>query len=209
MIISEDYLTKEEIEYYDLLEKLRCMSSCSDKQVAALATNDMGKIISVSYNQPTECCDSCASSEHPKNCAIHAEQGLILQPGCFVYLTTFPCEACQMFMFSAGVRRVYVFGDQHKKDTGLLDITLLPDIASTLVKFNGIDKQKNVIMGELAELITAIADSMRKDPKDTRDIEDELIDVELQLQCLRRCIKPIYLGKYTKYIRLVQKYNKE
>ena len=113
-----------------------------------------------------------------------------------------------MHLWSAGVERVFVFGKQHKEDLGLLEIILLPDVASILVDFNGIDKQKTVVMGELGELITAIADSMRKDTKDNRDICEELIDVELQLKCLRRCMEPMFLTpqKGEKYNKLIRKF---
>ena len=75
-----------------------------------------------------------------------------------------------------------------------------------LISFNGKEKQLQVIIGELAELITAIADSSRKDKKDNRNIVAELIDVELQLRCLHRCIGPVYLTgmeqkKYNELLR--------
>ena len=111
-------------------------------------------------------------------------------------------------MWSAGIERVFVFGEQHKEDLGLLDIIILPDVASILVNFNGVEKQKTVVMGELGELITAIADSSRKDSKDNRDLLGEIIDVELQLKCLRRCIEPVNLTnlKHLKYSTLIRKF---
>lgn len=207
MVTEWNNISPEQIDIYHLLESIRCLSVCQDKQVAAIATDDMGRILSIAYNVPTSKCNSCEGGEHSKDCARHAEKGLLLQKGCIVYLTTFPCKECQVYMFAAGVSQVVVFGQQHKEDTGLLDIYLVPDIAGFLVNFNGIEKQKSVIMGELAELITAIADSMRKDTKDQRDIISELLDVELQLKCLRRCLDPVYLGdaQYEKYNKLLRR----
>ena len=206
MIMEWDSLNQEHVDIYKVLEVIRSLSTCRDKQVAAVATNDMGLITSVSYNIPTEKCNSCEGGKHPKDCARHAERGLLLMPGDKVYITTFPCENCQMAMWSSGVTEVYVFGKQHKKDTGLLDIHILPDIVDHLISFNGKEKQLQVIIGELAELITAIADSTRKDKKDNRNIVAELIDVELQLRCLHRCIGPVYLTgmeqkKYNELLR--------
>lgn len=207
MVTEWNNITPEQVDIYHLLEAIRCLSVCKDKQVAAIATDDMGRILSMSYNVPTFKCNNCENGEHYKDCAIHAEKGLLLQKDCIVYLTTFPCKDCQLYLFSAGVSQVVVFGTQHKEDIGLLDIHLVPDIANFLVNFNGPDKQKAVIMGELAELITAIADSMRKDIKDQRDIISELLDVELQLKCLRRCLEPVYLGdlQYDKYNKLLRR----
>lgn len=208
MVTKYESLTEEQVALYELLESLRRFSSCRDKQVAAIATDFMGRILSVSYNQPQASCDCCEASEHPVACAQHAEQGLRLQRDSLVYLTTFPCKDCQMLMWSQGIERVFVFGEQHKEDLGLLDIIILPDVASILVNFNGVEKQKTVVMGELGELITAIADSSRKDSKDNRDLLGEIIDVELQLKCLRRCIEPVNLTnlKHLKYSTLIRKF---
>ena len=208
MVTVYNSLTEEQVAIYELLECLRRFSSCKDKQVAAVATDFMGRILSVSCNMPQSSCDLCEAECHPEGCAQHAEQGLSLQRDAIVYLTTFPCKDCQRLMWSAGIERVFVFGEQHKDDLGLLDIVLLPDVASILVAFNGPEKQKTVVMGELGELITAIADSSRKDSKDNRDLLGEIIDVELQLKCLRRCIEPVNLTnlKHLKYSMLIRKF---
>ena len=211
-MVTEEYdLTQEQCNIYELLESLRRLSPCKDKQVAGIATDALGRVMNISYNKPTPACNLCDTSVHPEGCAVHAERGLLLIPGCTVYLTTFPCPDCQTHLWSAGVETVYVYGKQHKQDTGLLNIILLPNIADILVGYNGKEKQKTVIMGELAELVTAIADDSRKDTKDNRDILDELIDVELQLQCLRRCLGPTYLGKMklAKYNKLINKFDRE
>ena len=208
MISEETKLTIDDVMIYELLETLRRFSSCKDKQVAAASTDSMGRVISVAYNEPQYECDQCEGSPHPANCARHAEKGLQLVPNCSVYITTFPCKDCQMYLWSAGVGRVYVFGLQHKEDIGLLDITLLPDVASILTNFNGSKKQKTVVMGELGELITAIADTERKDTKDNRDLHGEIVDVELQMKCLRRAIDNVDLtkDKCNKYNDLIRKF---
>ena len=208
MVSYQDNITEELTEMYELLELTRTFSGCSDKQVAAISTDPMGKLFSLSFNVPTCSCDNCEASPHPKGCAIHAERDLNLVPGGTVYLTTFPCKECQLILWAGGVKKVFVFGEQHKEDIGLLDITLVPDIATVLYEFNGGVNQKTVIMGELAELITALADSLRKDDKDNRAIEEELIDVELQLHCLRRVLGPtrILKAKAAKYAKLIDKF---
>ena len=43
-------------------------------------------------------------------------------PGDKVYITTFPCEDCQMAMWSSGITEVYVFvKKQHKKRYWLIE----------------------------------------------------------------------------------------
>lgn len=208
MVTEQEKLSEEDVMFYELLETLRRFSECKDKQVAALSTDTMGRLLSVAYNEPQYECDNCAAHPHPVGCARHAEKGLQIVPGGSVYITTFPCKECQMYLWSAGIGRVYVFGLQHKEDIGLLDITLLPDVASILVNFNGSKKQKTVIMGELGELITAIADTERKDTKDNRDLHGEIVDVELQMKCLRRAIDNVDLtkDKCNKYNDLIRKF---
>lgn len=209
-INQRSFLFTIETKIYDLLETVRSFSSCSDKQVAACCVDMEDNILSISYNNPTHNCDNCNRLPHPKNCAIHAEKGLKIIPGSFVYLTTFPCIECQIYLFSAGVTDIFVFGKQHKEDTGLLTITLLPDIVGILTDFNGIEKQKNVITGELGELITAIANTSRKDSREDT-VQEEVVDVQLQLFCLNR-IKKMHLisgERYIKYTRLINKFKTE
>lgn len=208
MVNYQDGVAYDDVMMYEVLELLRTLSTCEDKQVAAISTDPMGRIIGVGYNTPTAHCDKCEATPHPKECAVHAEQSIPLCKDGMIYLTTFPCKDCQMVLWAAGIKRVYVFGKQHKEDIGLLDIWLVPDVADMLLRFNGPEKQKAVIMGELAELITAIADSLRKDPKDNREIWEELIDVELQIHCLRRILGPKCLikDKTLKYDKLIQKF---
>lgn len=206
MVIEYDSLNQEHVDIYKVLEVVRSLSPCKDKQVAALTANDMGGITSVSYNRPTCDCNNCKGGKHSSTCAIHAEAGLLIMPGDKVFITTFPCENCQMTMWTSGVSEVYVFGKQHKKDVGLLNIYLLPDIVEHLINFNGGEKQLQVIIGELGELITAIADSLRKDKKNNRNIIAEVIDVELQLRCLHRYLGPTYISgmeqkKYNELLR--------
>ena len=204
---TRDILFTAEVKIYELLETVRTFSPCKDKQVACCSVDLEFNICSVSYNKPTENCDYCNHLPHNKDCAIHAEKGLKLVQGLTVYLTTFPCEACQMYLFSAGAQDIVVFGKQHKLDTGLLHITLIPDVVDLLLTFNGPQKQKSVITGELGELITAIANSERKDIREDT-IQEEVIDVQLQLHCLNRLkIMPTISGdRYFKYTKLIKKF---
>lgn len=171
-------MTKFDLNMYFILNTVKMLSSCKDKQVAAISVFD-SKIIGLSWNKPVLCNGLCNHTCSP----IHAEQRLNLIKGCTVYLNLFPCENCQRTMSEHGVKHVIVFGKQHKSivpDT-TFDILCLPNIVSFLPTYNG-DKQRIIEAGECGELITAIADSTRTDrEQQTRDIVSEEVDVMLQL----------------------------
>lgn len=173
-------MTKFDLKIYFILNIVKMLSTCKDKQVAAVAVLDR-RIIGVSHNSSMYGCNrKCNHSCTP----MHAERCLNIVEGCTVYLNLFPCEDCQRHMSEHGVKHVVVFGKQHKPLVpGLLfDITLYPNIVNYLPVFNGKDKQRIIEAGECGELITAIADSTRTDrEQETRDIVAEEVDVMLQL----------------------------
>nr|DAU58898.1 MAG TPA: deoxycytidylate deaminase [Caudoviricetes sp.] len=172
-------MTKFDLNMYFILNTVKMLSTCKDKQVAAISVYD-DNIIGLSWNKPITCNSLCNHT-----CTVtHAEQSLNIVEGCTVYLNLFPCEGCQRYMSDHGVKHVIVFGKQHKPIVqGLLfDITLYPDIVKYLPVFNGKGKQRIIEAGECGELITAIADSTRTDREEgTRDIVAEEVDVMLQL----------------------------
>lgn len=172
-------MTMFDLNMYFILNTVRMLSRCKDKQVAAMSVYN-NSIVGLSWNKPFNCNGLCSHTCNP----IHAEEGLNLIKGCTVYLSLFPCENCQRYMSEQGVKHVIVFGEQHKTtvpDT-TFDIVRLPDIVSYLLKYNRQDKQRLIEAGECGELITAIVDSARTDrEQETRDIVSEEVDVMLQL----------------------------
>lgn len=172
-------MTKFDLDMYFILNAVKMLSRCKDKQVAAISVYD-NNIIGISWNKIFSCNGLCNHTCGP----THAEKCLNLIEGCTVYLNLFPCENCQRIMSEHGVKHVIVFGEQHKlivPDT-TFDIVCLPNIISYLLKYNGQDKQRLIEAGECGELITAIADSARTDrEQETRDIVAEEVDVMLQL----------------------------
>lgn len=168
-----------DLNMYFILNTVKMLSSCKDKQVAAISVYN-NSIIGLSWNKPFNCNRLCNHTCSP----IHAEKGLNLRKGCTVYLNLFPCENCQRYMSEQDVKHVIVFGEQHKSivpDT-TFDIVCFPNIISYLLKYNGQDKQRQIEAGECGELITAIADSVRTDrEQETRDIVSEEVDIMLQL----------------------------
>lgn len=173
-------MTKFDLKIYFILNAVKMLSTCKDKQVAAVSVLDH-RIIGVSHNSPMYGCNKKCNH---KCTPMHAEQCLNIVEGCTVYLNLFPCDNCQRYMSEHGVKHVVVFGKQHKPLVpGLLfDIILYPNIVAYLPVFNGKDKQRIIEAGECGELITAIADSTRTDrEQETRDIVAEEVDVMLQL----------------------------
>lgn len=172
-------MTRFDLNMYFILNTVKMLSRCKDKQVAAISLYDY-HIIGLSWNRPFNCNGLCNHTCR----SIHAEEGLNLKKGCTVYLNLFPCENCQKIMSDEGVKHVIVFGEQHKPIVpgATFDIICLPNIVSYLLKYNGQDKQRLIEAGECGELITAIADSARTDrEQETRDIVSEEVDVMLQL----------------------------
>lgn len=172
-------MTRVDLNMYFILNTVKMLSGCKDKQVAAISVYD-NSIIGLSWNKPVLCNGLC----NHKCGAIHAEEGLNLRKGCTVYLNLFPCENCQRTMSEHGVKHVIVFGEQHKPIVPdiTFDILCLPNIVSYLPKYNGQDKQRLIEAGECGELITAIANSTRTDrEQETQDIVSEEVDVMLQL----------------------------
>lgn len=193
-------MTKVDLNMYFILNTVKMLSRCKDKQVAAISVYD-NAIIGLSWNKPILCNGRC----NHKCSVIHAEEGLNLIEGCTVYLNLFPCENCQRVMSERGIKHVIVFGEQHKSivpDT-TFDIVCLPNIASYLLKYNGQDKQRLIEAGECGELITAIVDSTRTDrEQETRDIVSEEVDVMLQLMINSR---PEFAGMFRDKIKKLTK----
>jgi deoxycytidylate deaminase len=183
-------LKLRETYYYLLLQLEAQQSMCKDKKVAALWTQqdiDTGTIV-LAHNIATGCNDKC---DHTCG-AIHAEEVLCRNnsvKGGIIYLTLYPCEVCQCIMQAHNVEKVVVFNNKppHKKDLGRIKIECKPDIIDTLATFNGPQRQAMVAMGEMGELITALADAFRGDDRpQIRSIDDEIVDVILQMLILLR-----------------------
>jgi NTP pyrophosphatase (non-canonical NTP hydrolase) len=200
-----DLLTDKQWYYYALLKIHQSQSKCKDKQVAALGVEADGTIQLVN-NIPYKCnelCNHTCEAKHAETMITHCSE---------VYLTLYPCEKCQRLMYEKGVTEVYVFNnaEPHKQDIGLIDkIVLVPDIIELLRNFNGDIKQKYVAMGELAELITALADTLRIDARpDSRSVPSEMADVLLQLLCLGQC-SDMFQEWSKKLVKLISKFSKQ
>jgi hypothetical protein len=210
MLSRRGYLTQYEAEVYELLETARGFSTCSEGQHAAISCNIFDNSIqSVSWDAITHFCDKKCEVKNT-HCSNHAIANMTLSPDSKVYTTSFPCLSCQLVLFSHGITEVYVFGEDKGADSGVLNITVLPDVAGLLVKANGYAGQEMSAIAEMAELTTSICDNRRVDNKPAY-VPSEILDVELQLHCLRRvhsCVG-IQSDRLTKYNELSKKYGGE
>jgi deoxycytidylate deaminase len=202
MIIEREQLTELEVRIYELLQVTRKQSTCLDKQVAACAVKN-GKVIGLTYNISSERCQQKCNTT--KDCAHHAETQLPNVVDADIYVSLFPCTGCQQWLFDHGAKHIYSFTKPHKRYLELNNITVLPDIAKVLLAFNSIDKQKDVIVGEMAELICEIMNSKRKDVRDTH-IDEEYIDVTLQMHCLENIASHNPTDRVKKYNKLLSKF---
>jgi deoxycytidylate deaminase len=109
-----------EIKYH--LNHLKEMSTCKDKQVAAVAVKH-GMIVAAAFNvRDPQCKGDCNHT----CCPTHAEHELQAPAGSVVYLTLYPCEQCQRELYNREVLKVVVFNIKTKHDLGLIPIEVKP-----------------------------------------------------------------------------------
>lgn len=184
---------------YFLLSELRRQSVCQDKQVACVITDKEDNILSVGVNTVNECKKCDVGNTNAICDTIHAEeaaiQNLAKHNESFAYrayISLYPCPVCQRRLDNY-VKEIVVFNKQHKPL--VIDkekIIEVGDLAAELSKINGSQKQVSVITGELAELITSMADYFYRRHEREIDVSDilfEIIDVELMIQCLVAILK--------------------
>jgi len=215
-MLRHEYVLKQfDYKMYELCYTMGRMSSCSHKQVGAVIVRD-GKILGVGYNHVLSC-----NGLHDKTCTVsHAEveacPGIAIN-GSICYVNLFPCEACQRYLWSRGVREIRVFGKQGTKPmVPLADllITVLPDLPALLLNYNKEHKARQVVQGELAELTTAISNlDARDDRPESRgqlidDIAGETVDVALQLNILRLSLRDENFHFLESQARHTNKWNK-
>lgn len=219
MILQRFEYTEEELKLYHLCHTLGQLSSCKDKQVGAIVVAYDGRM-GMGYNKVHVCnglCDKSCDVTHAEDMALDTFcelEGFLKKST--VYINLFPCLRCQVLMEMVEVDRVVVFGARGNKPvnpywTHIGKIELLPDLPKLLLSYNGPRNQRQVVQGELAELITAISDhDSRTDRAEVKEvlyeaILSEAVDVKLQLQALalsfeRNTEKPLEMLKWNKLI---------
>jgi hypothetical protein len=174
-------LTKQETMIYELLETAKIFGT-----KAALACSSVDNSIQ----------------------SVAWDDDLLLSPDSEVYATYFPSLNFQLILFSHGVKELYIFGNVTGTDSGMLNITILPDVAAILIAYNSKQGQELAAIAEMAELTTAICDRRRADDKPA-DVPLEIVDVELQLHCLRRIHNCANIDKCVRYNELIYKYGEK
>lgn len=114
-------MTLQEIK--DTLNTLAQLSECKDKKVAALAVLD-GIPVAASWNVKDPHCDGTCNHTC---CPEHAEHVLNAPRGSVVYLSLYPCEQCQRYLYNRGIAKVICFSEKHKEYLGLVPIGVVND----------------------------------------------------------------------------------
>lgn len=216
-------MNKNYMKIYLLLEQLKQQSECLDKQVACIITDLNYNILSIGINEIVFCnkeCDKTCEVVHAETNTIFSTNKAIL--GCmgyYAFINLFPCENCQRALQNNGIQKIISFAPKHKKQI-FKDIEIVTNISDILLAFNGKDRQLNIIIGELSELIGSITNHFNKrnflvKDKSVEKVLDEIIDVELMLIQLKKILfkedKEVYNKlrslQEAKYLKLLEGLN--
>jgi len=192
--------TREDIRIWHYLNKLKEESECLDKQVACVIVGrTSGEILSSGVNTIKVCNFQCDDKENRLCDVTHAEEVAANNFSRYntpdargekivAYVNLFPCTTCQQIL-SPFVSEIVAFGFVHKEPV-FENIRVVPDLSADLIEHNGRDGQLSIVQGELAELITGISDYFYRPDKlmPLEEILDEVVDVELMLENLKRLI---------------------
>jgi len=117
-------LTERDAVMYNVMESLKRLSKCVDKQVVCLLVNDASEIVSIGINSVNRCDKNCHDKEHRICDVTHAEIMAIrnLAQEYFyddsdvltAYVSLFPCKACQIAI-APFVKEIVTFGMAHKE----------------------------------------------------------------------------------------------
>lgn len=215
--------TSTDMLAYNLCHSLGQFSTCEDKQVGAILFSPSAGILGSGFNLPVECnhkCDHSCNVQHAEDMAVSSIY-CCMPEDTVSYVNLFPCLSCQTLLYNLGIKEVRVFGEQGNKELYPLfaknkeqHIVMLPALPSLLLKMNGEKKQRQIVQGELAELITAISNiDSRDDRPESRmvllsNLLDEIVDVELQLLVLKQSLSilPYSNSMMKKWSKLVAKF---
>ena len=205
MITQRLEYTDREYKYYHILNTTSKLTTCGNRQVAALVVDKDAELYGIGYNSVIHCnnlCDKTCNVRHAEIMALqfipHTRVRMFT-----LYVNLFPCEACQKEASLHGVGKIIVFGDRgNKRDTELVDIEIIPDMADVLLRYNGRDGRngprncRQIFQGEMSELSTAISNYDARDDREEHksalmdDMIEESVDVDLQHMIFNKTIWP-------------------
>jgi tRNA(Arg) A34 adenosine deaminase TadA len=203
-------ITSHDIDMFYQLERLKEQSKCIDKQVACVIVDAEYDIIGSGVNTILQCDKNCHDKDHRSCKVYHAEIMAVRSLYSFkmaqtwriptrrkAYTSLFPCKACQEVLLDH-VDEIVTFGMIHKDWVAGEKLTVFHHLPYTLLKHNGAEKQRSIVQGELAELITAISDTFSRDDKESgvEKLVDEIYDAELQIELLKIMAHDAYPEAY-------------
>jgi deoxycytidylate deaminase len=114
-----------DIRMFFVMESLKPLSKCFDKQVVCIIVNRNQEVLSVGINTVKKCNKECDDKEHRVCEVVHAEKQAILNASFFLgkeekpedriaYVNLFPCKPCQQVLESF-VGEIVTFGMAHKE----------------------------------------------------------------------------------------------
>jgi len=113
-------LTDRDIQMFCIMESMKELSKCIDKQVVCLIVDKDGAIVSTGINKVIECDKNCHDKEHRKCVVRHAEIVALdnlkdkeFFTGLTAYVSLFPCKSCQEAI-APYVDEIVTFGMAHK-----------------------------------------------------------------------------------------------
>ena len=120
-------LTEQDATMFNIMESLKRLSKCIDKQVVCLIVDNDGTILSIGVNKILKCDKNCDDKKN-RTCVVnHAEieaiihlsdaKGIEELPNEYkptAYVSLFPCAPCQLAL-NPYVKEIVTFGMIHKE----------------------------------------------------------------------------------------------
>lgn len=115
-------LTERDVTMFHIMESMKRLSKCIDKQVVCLIVDASGAIVSSGVNTVIACDRNCDDKEHRTCVVLHAEivalhhldKAQYHKDGLTAYVSLFPCKACQEAI-TPYVNEIVTFGMIHKE----------------------------------------------------------------------------------------------
>ena len=113
-------LTEQDVNMFYVMESMKRLSKCVDKQVVCLIVNEAGAIVSSGVNTVLECDKNCHDKANRTCIVDHAEVVAVRHlpfkdlTGRTAYVSLFPCKSCQE-LIDPFVDEIVTFGMAHKE----------------------------------------------------------------------------------------------
>jgi len=118
-------LTEMDVKLFYVMDEMKSLSRCRDKQVVCLIVDETDNIVSMGVNNVIECDRNCGDKVNRKCSVVHAEVEAVKhlklitlnngpKLGLRAYVNLFPCAPCQNVL-DQYVEEIVTFGMAHKE----------------------------------------------------------------------------------------------